>query len=139
MFYAEHTHVPEASRRADDIPTRDYAETYDPFVALAAITTTLKLGTAVCLVPDRDRIVTAKEVAGMDRMPAGRFEFGVGPGGIVRNWPITARMRVNGWQCSRSGLVRCGRSGRRTRRAIAAGTSRSIHCARGRSAVKVGC
>lgn len=83
LFYAEHTHIPVASRRADDVPTRDYAETYDPFVALAAVaavTTTLKLGTAVCLVPERDPIVTAKEVASLDRMSAGRFEFGVGAG-----------------------------------------------------------
>src|SRR5690349_8412928 len=75
LFYAEHTHIPVASRRADDVPTRDYAETYDPFVALAAVaavTTALKLGTAVCLVPERDPIVTAKEVASLDRMSAGR-------------------------------------------------------------------
>jgi probable F420-dependent oxidoreductase len=83
LFYAEHTHIPVASRRDDNRPARDYAATYDPFVALAAaaaVTTRLRLGTSVCLVPQRDPIVTAKEVASIDRMSGGRFEFGVGAG-----------------------------------------------------------
>jgi probable F420-dependent oxidoreductase len=83
LFYAEHTHNPVASRRDDNRPARDYAATYDPFVALAAaaaVTTRLRLGTSVCLVPQRDPIVTAKEVASIDRMSGGRFEFGVGAG-----------------------------------------------------------
>jgi probable F420-dependent oxidoreductase len=83
LWYAEHTHIPVASRRDDDRSVRDYAVTYDPFVALgtaAAVTTTLRLGTAVCLVPQRDPIITAKEVASIDRMSGGRFEFGVGAG-----------------------------------------------------------
>ncbi|EWM19396.1 TIGR03619 family F420-dependent LLM class oxidoreductase [Kutzneria sp. 744] len=83
LFYAEHTHIPVASRRDDDRPPRDYASSYDPFLALAAaaaVTTTLRLGTAVCLVPQRDPIITAKEVASLDRMSGGRFEFGVGAG-----------------------------------------------------------
>ena len=83
LFYAEHTHIPVASRRDDGRPTGDYASTYDPFVALAAaaaVTARLRLGTAVCLVPQRDPIITAKEVASIDRMSGGRFEFGVGAG-----------------------------------------------------------
>ncbi|QUQ65909.1 LLM class F420-dependent oxidoreductase [Kutzneria sp. CA-103260] len=83
LWYAEHTHIPVASRRDDNRPARDYAATYDPFVALAAaaaVTTTLRLGTAVCLVPERDPIITAKEVASIDRMSGGLFEFGVGAG-----------------------------------------------------------
>src|SRR6266545_1561209 len=31
LFYAEHTHIPVASRREDGRPTRDYAETVDPW------------------------------------------------------------------------------------------------------------
>jgi probable F420-dependent oxidoreductase len=83
LWYAEHTHIPVASRRDDGRPARDYAATYDPFVALAAasaVTATLKLGTSVCLVPQRDPIITAKEVASIDRMSGGRFLFGVGAG-----------------------------------------------------------
>ena len=83
LFYAEHTHIPVASSRPDGRPVRDYAETYDPFVALsaaAAVTTTLRLGTAVCLVTERDPIVTAKAVSSLDRVSYGRFLFGVGAG-----------------------------------------------------------
>ena len=71
------------SKRTDGRPTRTYAETYDPFVALsavAAVTTGITIGTGVCLVTQRDPIVTAKEVACLDRLCGGRFVFGVGAG-----------------------------------------------------------
>jgi probable F420-dependent oxidoreductase len=83
LFCAEHTHIPVASTRTDGRSPRGYADTYDPFVALsavAAVTTTLRLGTAVCLVTQRDPIITAKEVASLDRLSGGRFLFGVGAG-----------------------------------------------------------
>lgn len=83
LFFPEHTHIPVRSRRTDGNPTRPYAETYDPFVALsavAAVTRTLKLGTGVCLVTQRDPIVTAKQVACLDRLSGGRLLFGVGAG-----------------------------------------------------------
>ena len=60
-----------------------YKHVPDPFVGLAAAagaTTTLKLGTAVCLVPQRNPIVTAKEVATLDLVSGGRFHFGIGAG-----------------------------------------------------------
>ena len=83
LFYTEHTHIPVASRRADGRPARPYADTHDPFVALAAaaaVTTTLRIGTAVSLLTQRDPITTAKTVASLDQLSAGRFEFGVGAG-----------------------------------------------------------
>jgi alkanesulfonate monooxygenase SsuD/methylene tetrahydromethanopterin reductase-like flavin-dependent oxidoreductase (luciferase family) len=66
LFVCEHTHIP-ASRRTPfpsggELPKR-YSHTHDPFVALsfaAAATRTLKLGTGICLLPQRDPIVTAK-------------------------------------------------------------------------------
>lgn len=48
--------------------------------AAAAVTSTLKLATGVCLVIERDPIVTAKEVATLDVLSGGRFLFGVGGG-----------------------------------------------------------
>jgi len=86
FFVTEHTHIP-ASRRTPypagtDLP-REYWRIYDPFVALAAVasaTTTLRLGTAICLVVERDPIITAKEVASVDRLSGGRMIFGVGAG-----------------------------------------------------------
>ncbi|SVD48443.1 uncharacterized protein METZ01_LOCUS401297, partial [marine metagenome] len=46
----------------------------------AAKTKKLKIGTSVCLLPQRDTIVTAKLVASLDRMSGGRFVFGIGGG-----------------------------------------------------------
>jgi probable F420-dependent oxidoreductase len=55
----------------------------DPFVVLSAIaaaTRNLRIGTGVCLVPERDPIILAKAVASIDLLSAGRFLFGVGAG-----------------------------------------------------------
>ena len=86
LFVTEHTHIP-ASRETPwpggtELP-REYSHTYDPFVCLsfaAAKTKELKIGTSVCLLPQRDTIVTAKLVASLDRMSRGRFVFGIGGG-----------------------------------------------------------
>jgi len=86
LFFPEHTHIP-AERSTPypgghDLP-RKYAHTYDLFVAVtaaAAATSRLRIGSGVCLVIQRDPIVTAKEVASVDMLSGGRFEFGVGAG-----------------------------------------------------------
>ena len=86
LWVPEHTHIP-VSRRSPypgggELP-REYASTLDPFVALtaaAAVTTTLRLGTGVCLVVERDPITLAKEVASLDLLSGGRFLFGIGGG-----------------------------------------------------------
>ena len=85
FFVPEHTHIP-LSRRTPH-PRGElkeyYKRTLDPFVALtaaAAATTRLLVGTGVCLVPQHDPIVTAKEVATLDLLSDGRFLFGVGAG-----------------------------------------------------------
>jgi len=86
LFFPEHTHIP-ASRETPFIGGGDlpdyYADTYDPFVALmsaAAATSSLRIGTAICLVVERDPIVLARETATLDRLSGGRFVFGVGAG-----------------------------------------------------------
>jgi probable F420-dependent oxidoreductase len=86
LFVAEHSHIP-ASRESPypggtELP-RKYNHTYDPFVALTAAATAtsrLRVGTGVCLVNQRDPIHTAKEVASVDHLSGGRFEFGIGIG-----------------------------------------------------------
>ena len=85
-FFPEHTHIP-ASRETPypaggELPP-EYSRTYDPFVALslaAAATERLLIGTGICLVVERDPIVTAKAVASLDVLSGGRFIFGVGAG-----------------------------------------------------------
>jgi probable F420-dependent oxidoreductase len=86
LFVCEHTHIP-ASRRSPfpgggELPKR-YVHTHDPFVALsfaAAATKKLKLGTGICLIPQRDPIVTAKSVSSLDHLSGGRFTFAMGGG-----------------------------------------------------------
>jgi probable F420-dependent oxidoreductase len=86
LFFAEHTHIP-AGRQSPypgpgELP-RKYYHTYDLFVALtaaAAATSKLRVGSGICLVIERDPILTAKEVASVDHLSGGRFEFGVGAG-----------------------------------------------------------
>ena len=86
LFVPEHTHIP-ASRRSPwpggaDLP-KEYWHTLDPFVALAtatAVTTKLRVGTGICLLTERDPIVTAKEVASLDLLSNGRMELAIGAG-----------------------------------------------------------
>jgi probable F420-dependent oxidoreductase len=85
LFVPEHTHIPLS--RLTPHPRgplqEHYKRTLDPFVALtaaAAATTSLLVGTGVCLVPERDPIILAKEVATLDLVSGGRFLFGVGAG-----------------------------------------------------------
>ena len=86
LWFPDHTHIPVERRSAwPGGPTlpRHYYRTFDPFVALsiaAAVTTTIKLATGVCLLVERDPIITAKEIASLDHLSGGRFVFGVGGG-----------------------------------------------------------
>jgi len=89
LWFPEHSHIPVRratpwAGRADAPPLPEfYWRTHDPFVSLgacAAVTTDLKLATGICLVAQRDPIHTAKEVASIDSISAGRFIFGVGYG-----------------------------------------------------------
>ncbi|RMF22960.1 MAG: LLM class F420-dependent oxidoreductase [Deltaproteobacteria bacterium] len=87
FYIPEHTHIPTSRETPpptgeDELP-EEYRRTLDPFVALAAAaaaTEDLVLGTGICLVAQRDPIVTAKEVATLDRISDGRFVFGIGFG-----------------------------------------------------------
>ena len=100
LFLPEHTHIPVSRETpypgGGELPP-EYSHTLDPFVALgaiAAVTERLRVGTGVCLVIERDPIVTAKEVATLDHLSGGRFLFGVGAG-----WNIE-EMRNHGTDAS---------------------------------------
>lgn len=92
FFVPEHTHVPvdresirptAATGQSPPELDREYHHMLDPFVslgAIAAVTSTIKIGTAICLVPVRDPIITAKAVATLDQISGGRVLFGVGAG-----------------------------------------------------------
>src|ERR1700712_1363221 len=86
LFIAEHSHIP-ASRESPypaggELPQK-YYRPLDPFVALTAaavVTSRLVLGTGIALLPQRDVIHTAKQVASLDVVSDGRAAFGVGVG-----------------------------------------------------------
>ncbi|TXL78703.1 LLM class F420-dependent oxidoreductase [Vineibacter terrae] len=86
VWSPEHSHIPLSRRtpfpQGGDLP-KQYYDLMDPFVALtaaAAVTRTLRVGTGVCLVAQRDPIQTAKLVASIDQVSNGRFLFGIGNG-----------------------------------------------------------
>jgi probable F420-dependent oxidoreductase len=86
LLFAEHTHIPVSrdtpNPRGGELPDK-YWHTHDPFVALATVaqaTERLRLGTGICLIVERDPIVTAKAAASLDFLSGGRFEFGIGGG-----------------------------------------------------------
>ena len=86
LFVPEHTHIP-TSRRSPwpggaSLP-KAYWHALDPFVSLtaaAAATSKLRIGTGICLLTERDPLITAKEIASLDLLSDGRVEFGIGAG-----------------------------------------------------------
>ena len=81
VWAPEHSHIPLSRKTpfpgGGDLPKK-YYDAMDPFATLtaaAAATTTLKVGTGVCLVNQRDPIQTAKAVASLDLLSGGRFLF----------------------------------------------------------------
>ena len=86
LWAPEHSHIPLTRKTpfifGGELPKK-YYDVMDPFVSLTAAavaTKTLKIGTGVCLITQRDPIQTAKLVASIDQVSNGRFLFGVGNG-----------------------------------------------------------
>jgi len=86
IWFPEHTHIPTSRRSpwpgGPNLPT-EYWHTVDLFVAMAtaaAVTKRLKVASGICLLVERDPIVTAKEVASVDHLSNGRVIFGIGGG-----------------------------------------------------------
>ncbi|MGH8337527.1 MAG: LLM class F420-dependent oxidoreductase, partial [Gammaproteobacteria bacterium] len=88
LLFPEHPIVPVTHKSlyvgsSDGVVPDPLSYVIDPFVGLgiaSAVTNKIKLGTGICLVPERDPIVCAKEVATIDNLSGGRFLFGIGAG-----------------------------------------------------------
>jgi probable F420-dependent oxidoreductase len=88
FFVAEHMAVPSTytthyPRSRDGKVPEFYARLIDPFIALALAadaTSRIKIGTAICLLPQRNVIETAKVTASIDLYSKGRLILGVGAG-----------------------------------------------------------
>ncbi|HSO95846.1 MAG TPA: LLM class F420-dependent oxidoreductase [Acidimicrobiia bacterium] len=63
-------------------------ELFSTLTYLAAVTDRLRLGTAVCLVPQRNPVYTAKEVANVDWLSGGRVDFGIGIGWLREEFEV---------------------------------------------------
>jgi probable F420-dependent oxidoreductase len=77
-----------------------YADLIDPFVGLArasAVTKTIKLGTGICLVPERNPLLLAKEIATLDHFSGGRVLFGIGAGWLKEETEIMGGDFAHRW------------------------------------------
>jgi probable F420-dependent oxidoreductase len=84
-----------------------YSWFVDPFVALArasAVTTTLKLGTGITLVPERHPLPLAKEVATLDYFSRGRFLFGIGAGWNKEETELMGGTFAHRWSQTREAI-----------------------------------
>ncbi|CAI8033828.1 Uncharacterized protein Mb0978c [Geodia barretti] len=67
------------------------ADIGDPLIGLArasAVTSSIKLGTAISLVPEHNPLLHAKQIATLDRLSNGRFLFGIGAGWLQEETEI---------------------------------------------------
>lgn len=106
FFTGDHTHIPVSRESPYPMPPygdlpREYYRVREPLVTLASIasvTTTLKLGTGVCLAVERDPILLAKQVATLDLLSDGRLMLGVGSGWNLeemRNHGVDPKTRMS--------------------------------------------
>ena len=111
LWYAEHPAVPVQSdspfpATGGEIPWT-YSHFTDPYIALArasGATSTIKLGTGITLVPERNPLLLAKEIASLDRFSGGRFLFGIGTGWLREETEIFGGDFEHRWTQTREAL-----------------------------------
>jgi probable F420-dependent oxidoreductase len=99
LFLVQNTHVPASgiALLEEEHHERDH-HFLDPFVALgaaAAVTSSIKLGTGICVAPIYDPIILAMQVSTLDQLSSGRFLFGIGVGheDTVHNHGVSPNLR----------------------------------------------
>lgn len=113
LWVPEHPIIPVTTSSpwpgsADGIIPKVYADIVDPFVALgraSAVTSALKLGTGICLVPERNPLLLAKEVATLDMYSGGRFLFGIGAGWLKEETEIMGGDFARRWTQTRESVL----------------------------------
>lgn len=111
IWYAEHPAVPVHSdspfpSTGGEIPWT-YSHFTDPYIALArasAVTKDIKLGTGITLVPERNPLLLAKEVAALDHYSGGRFIFGIGTGWLREETELMGGDFPHRWTQTREAL-----------------------------------
>jgi probable F420-dependent oxidoreductase len=105
LWFPEHPCIPVHYNTpfpgtTDGKAPRPYWSSYDPFVALsfaAAATKSIKVATGICLVAQRDAIITAKAIASLDALSGGRFLFGVGAGWLKEEMELMGANYPRRW------------------------------------------
>ena len=111
LWYAEHPAVPLQSNSpfpatGGEIPWT-YSHFTDPYIALArasGATSTIKLGTGITLVPERNPLLLAKEIASLDLFSGGRFMFGIGTGWLREETEIMGGDFDHRWTQTREAI-----------------------------------
>ena len=113
IWVAEHSVMPVTTTSpfpwtADGAIPPSMAYTTDPFMILArasAVTTTLKLGTGICLLPERNPLLLAKVVATLDHMSGGRVILGIGAGWLKEQTEVMGGNFPHRWGQSRESVL----------------------------------
>ncbi|MFP6747074.1 MAG: LLM class F420-dependent oxidoreductase [Alphaproteobacteria bacterium] len=111
IWYAEHPAVPVHSDSPFPATGREIPWTYshftEPYIALArasAVTTRIKLATGITLVPERNPLLLAKEIATLDLYSGGRFLFGIGTGWLREETELMGGDFAHRWSQTREAL-----------------------------------
>jgi probable F420-dependent oxidoreductase len=112
LWLPEHPVIPTAMKTI--FPFTDngklpehYGRWADPFIGLAAaaaVTKRLKLGTGICLIPERETLITAKAVASLDLLSGGRFLFGIGAGWLREETEAMGAKFGSRWKRTRESI-----------------------------------
>jgi len=113
FWCAEHPFIPVKTTSrfpgsADGVIPESYSHFIDPFVALArasGVTTRVKLGTGIVLVPERNPLLLAKEIATLDLFSGGRFLFGIGAGWLREETELMGGDFDHRWTQTRESIL----------------------------------
>ena len=113
LWLPEHPIIPvqTASRyggTADGSIPASMSDMADPFIGLAqaaAVTSRLRLGTGICLVPERNPLMLAKVIASLDHISKGRFIFGIGAGWLREETEIMGGNFEHRWSQTREAIL----------------------------------
>ena len=111
IWYAEHPVVPVHSASPFPATGGPIPETYshftEPYIALArasGVTSKIRLCTGITLVPERNPLLLAKEIAALDLFSGGRFELGVGTGWLREETEIMGGDFDHRWTQTREAI-----------------------------------
>lgn len=111
IWYAEHAALPVHSdspfpSTGGEIPWT-YSHFTDPYIALArasGATSKIKLGTGITLIPERNPLLLAKEIASLDLFSRGRFMLGVGTGWLKEETELMGGDFEHRWTQTREAI-----------------------------------